>query len=175
MRQLRHCYNRRNNRVHTRNTFALARTSVLCCHLITLPSSVSGSRRLLDAPTAHAVAALAIAAHDSMTSGTKTSKAQAEANRKARASKLNDGGGDAGGVKLSWLLYSGGKLVICNGMHQCPWQRFLSNAAHASRLLVRLEGIHERRLMSDGTLCLSAPYGRRRRGRILMEFERNAR
>lgn len=103
MRQPHHCYNRKQNRIHTRNAFALAVISVPCCHLISLPSAVSGSRRLLDAPTAHAVAALAIAAHDSMTGGAKTSKAQAEANRKARTSKLNDGVGDAAGVKLSWL------------------------------------------------------------------------
>ena len=70
---------------------------------------------MLDAPTAHAIAALAIAAHDATTSGTNTSKAKAEANRKARASKLNDSNAEATGVKLSWLLYSGGKLVICSG------------------------------------------------------------
>ena len=67
---------------------------------------------MLDTPTAHAIAAIAACAHDAMTGIEKTSKAKAEANREARAAKLGDASCDAGGVQLSWLLYSGGKLVI---------------------------------------------------------------
>jgi hypothetical protein len=86
----------------------------------------AGSRRLLDTPTAHAIASLTLAAHASLTASSADEKGQggkdkkggekaaADANREARAAKL---GGAAGvkGVKLSWLLYSGGKLVICGG------------------------------------------------------------
>ena len=88
-----------------------------------------GSRRLLDTPTAHAIAALAVSAHDALTNDTKTSKTEVDAKRKARVAKLGGSTGVAAGIKLSWLLYSGGKLVICNGMPQLPRQYNYRRAA----------------------------------------------